>query len=105
MHLRAQAATIPSGVPPIPIRTSTSEPSRAALIAPAMSPSVMNRIRAPASRTCSTSSAWRGRSRMQTVSSETDERFTFAIRRRFSFTPAVMSITSAASGPTASFSM
>ena len=74
-------------------------------MAPAMSPSLMNRIRAPVWRTSSTSWAWRGRSRMQTVSSETLEFFTFAMRRRFSVMPASMSMTSAQSGPTASFSM
>ena len=39
-------------------------PSRAAMMAPATSPSVMNLIRAPVARTSSTISACRGRSRM-----------------------------------------
>ena len=51
MHLSAQAAMMPSGVPPMPSSRSTPVPSRAAAMAPATSPSVMNLIRAPASRT------------------------------------------------------
>ena len=43
---------MPSGVPPMPISTSTSDSPRAAAMAPAMSPSEMNRIRAPVRRTC-----------------------------------------------------
>ncbi len=39
---------IPSGVPPMPSSRSTPVPSRAAAMAPATSPSVMNLIRAPA---------------------------------------------------------
>ena len=96
---------MPSGVPPMPISTSTSDSPRAAEMAPAMSPSEMNWIRAPAGRTSSTSAWCRGRSRMQTVTSETLERLALAMRRRFSVAPALMSITSAQSGPTAIFSM
>ncbi len=44
-------------------------PSRAAMMAPATSPSVMSLIRAPAARTSAISSACRGRSRMMTVTS------------------------------------
>ena len=44
-------------------------PSRAAMIAPATSPSVIRWIRAPVSRTCAISSSCRGRSRMTTVTS------------------------------------
>jgi hypothetical protein len=42
---------------------------------------------------------------MQTVTSETLERLALAMRRRFSDAPALMSMTSAQSGPTAIFSM
>jgi hypothetical protein len=70
-----------------------------------MSPSEMNWMRAPQSRISLTRSVWRGRSRMQTVTSEMLDRLTRAMRRRFSATPALMSMTSAQSGPTASFSM
>ena len=95
MHFSAQAEMMPSGVPPMPIRTSTSDSPRAAEMAPAMSPSEMNRIPAPVRRICATRSSWRRRSSMQTVTSETSVRLTLAIRRRFSATPALMSITSA----------
>jgi hypothetical protein len=105
MHLSAQAAMIPSGVPPMPRIRSTPVPSRAAAIALATSPSVMNLMRAPAARTSSTSCACRGRSRMQTVTSPTELFFAFATRRMFSATGTVMSTTSAAAGPVASFSM
>ena len=60
---------MPSGVPPMPSSRSTPVPSRAAMIAPATSPSAMNLIRAPASRTSLTRPSWRGRSRMTTVTS------------------------------------
>ena len=65
-HLRAAAATTPSGVPPIPSITSTGLPGRAVSIAPATSPSEIRRMRAPVARTWRMSSACRGRSRMQT---------------------------------------
>ena len=80
-------------------------PSRAAAIAPATSPSVMNLIRAPASRTSRTSCSCRGRSRMQTVTSPAEPRLALATRRMFSATGAVMSMTSAAIGPVAILSM
>ena len=80
-------------------------PGRAAEIAPATSPSEMKLIRAPASRTSRTRSSCRGRSRMHTVTSETSLLFALATRRMFSAIGAVRSITSAASGPTAIFSM
>ena len=105
MHLSAHAAMIPSGVPPMPMSRSTPVPSRAAAIAPATSPSVMNLIRAPASRTSRTSCSCRGRSRMQTVTSPVEQCLALATRRMFSAIGAVMSIASAASGPVAIFSM
>ena len=49
-HEIADAAMIPSGVPPTPSSRSTSLSWRAAAIAPATSPSVMKRMRPPASR-------------------------------------------------------
>ena len=99
------AAMMPSGVPPMPSKRSTPVPGRAAEIAPATSPSVMNRMRAPASRTSCTSCSWRGRSRIHTVTSSGCPCLAFATRRTFSATGAVMSMTSAASGPVAIFSM
>ena len=70
-------------------------------IAPATSPSVMSRIRAPASRTSAISFSWRGRSRMHTVMSDTDRCLALATARMFSPIGAVMSMASTASGPTA----
>ena len=105
MHLSAQAAVMPSGVPPMPISTSTSDSPRAAAMAPAMSPSEMNRMPAPTRRISRTSPSCRGRSRTQTVTSATSVSLTSAIRRRLSATPALMSIASAYAGPTAIFSM
>ncbi len=88
----------PSGVPPIPTATSTPVSSRAAMMAPATSPSSRNLIRAPVARTRPTSSSsWRGRSRMQTVSSVTSEPLALAMRRRFSSIGASKSTTAAAS--------
>ena len=80
-------------------------PSRAAMIASATSPSPMNLIRAPASRTWRTRFSCRGRSRMQTVTSSTVTPFALATRAMFSAGGAVMSTTPAASAPVASFSM
>ena len=68
-HFIAQAAMMPSGVPPMPSSRSMPVPSRAAMIAPATSPSVMNLIRAPVARISSTSSSCRGRSSTTTVTS------------------------------------
>ena len=51
MHLIAHAVMMPSGVPPMPSIRSMPVFSRTAMIAPATSPSVMNLIRAPVSRT------------------------------------------------------
>ena len=70
MHFIAQAAMIPSGVPPMPSSRSTPLPGRAAEIAPATSPSTMNLIRAPVARISSTSAWCRGRSSSTTVTSE-----------------------------------
>ena len=78
---------------------------RAAAIAPATSPSEMNWMRAPVRRISFTSSACRGRSSTHTVTSLTSVAFAAATRRMFSATGSVMSMASAASGPTASFSM
>ena len=47
MHLRAAAASTPSGVPPMPKRMSTPVPGHPVAMAPATSPSVISRIRAP----------------------------------------------------------
>jgi succinate dehydrogenase / fumarate reductase iron-sulfur subunit len=73
MHLSAQAEMTPSGVPPMPHSRSTPVPSRAPAIAPATSPSVMRRIRAPASRISWMPSSWRGRSSMTTITSRTSQ--------------------------------
>ena len=51
---------MPSGVPPMPSSRSMPVSGRAAMIAPATSPSLMNLIRAPVARISSTSCAWRG---------------------------------------------
>ncbi len=80
-------------------------PSRAAMIAPATSPSEMNLIRAPAALTSSASVSCRGRSRMQTVRSATFSPLARAMAFRFVRIGALMSMTSAESGPTTSFSM
>ncbi len=105
MHLRAQAAITASGAPPMPSRMSTPVPARAAISAPATSPSVMNLIRAPASRTSRTSPSWRGRLRITTVTSLTGIPLAWATATRFSATVWRRSTAAAASGPTASFSM
>ena len=101
MQRIAAAAMMPSGVPPIPASMSVPEPGRHAEIAPATSPSVISRIRAPVARTSSISWACRGRSRMHTVMSGTDRPLTLATARMLSAIGAVMSSTWAASGPTA----
>ncbi len=96
---------IPSGVPPMPYSRSMPVLGRAAEIAPATSPSVMNWMRAPVRRISLTRSECRGRSSTHTVTSVTSMPFAAATRRMLSATGIVMSMTSAASGPTASFSM
>jgi hypothetical protein len=52
-----------------PISTSTGAPGLAVSMAPPTSPSLIMRMRAPASRIWRISSAWRGRSRISTVTS------------------------------------
>ena len=104
-HFIAQAVMMPSGVPPMPSIRSTPVPERADMMAPATSPSLMNLIRAPASRTSWTSCLCRGRSRITTVTSCGDLPLARATARTLSATGAAMSTTSAASGPVASFSM
>lgn len=80
-------------------------PGLTAAIAPATSPSVMRRMRAPASRTSSMYFWWRGRSRIVIVMFEVSVPFAFAARRMFSPIGRRRSTTSAISAPTASFSM
>jgi hypothetical protein len=74
-------------------------------MAPATSPSGMRRMRAPASRTSLMSASWRGRSRMTAVTSRTCSPFALATASRLSVTERLMSMTLAASGPTAILSM
>ena len=101
MQRIAAAVMMPSGVPPMPASRSVPEFGRHAEIAPATSPSVISRIRAPASRTSAISCSCRGRSRMHTVMSDTDRFLALATWRMFSPIGAVMSMASTASGPTA----
>ncbi len=101
MQRMAAAAMMPSGVPPMPASRSVPEFGRHAEIAPATSPSVISRIRAPASRTSSISCSWRGRSSTHTVRSATETLLALATWRMFSPIGAVMSMASTASGPTA----
>ena len=91
MHLSAAAAMTPSGVPPMPSRTSAPAPGHAVEMAPATSPSGINRMRAPLRRTSAMSSSWRGRSRMTAVTSRTDSRLAAATARRLSVTERLMS--------------
>ena len=105
MHLSAQAATMPSGVPPMPSIRSMPVPSRAAMIAPATSPSVIRWIRAPAARTALISPSCRGRSRMTTVTSCGVMPFALATAAMFAAGGASRSTTPAASGPVASLVM
>src|SRR5215471_15671592 len=97
-HLIAHAAIMPSGVPPVPSSKSTPVPSRAAMIAPATSPSVMSWIRAPAARTSEISSACRGRSRMTTVTSCEEHALALATLAMLCATGASRSTTSGADG-------
>ncbi len=80
-------------------------PSRAAMIAPATSPSVMSWIRAPAARTSVMRSACRGRSRMTTVTSCGEQPLALATLPMLCATGASMSTTSAATGPVTSLDM
>ena len=95
----------PSGVPPIPNNTSAPDCVHAVAMAPATSPSVINRMRAPLDRTSSIRSPWRGRSRITAVTSRTDSPLASAMARRLSVTDCSRLTLPAASGPTASFSM
>ena len=74
-------------------------------MAPATSPSVMRRIRAPVARTSAISVSWRGRSRMTTVRSRTEAPLALATASRLAAMGWVMSMAPTARGPTASFSM
>ena len=71
MHLSAAAASTPSGVPPMPKRMSVPAPGHPVAIAPATSPSVMRRIRAPVALTSAIRASCRGRSRITAVRSRT----------------------------------
>ncbi len=75
------------------------------MIAPATSPSVMSLIRAPAARTCSMSSACRGRSRMTTVMSCGEQALARATAAMLAAGGALTSTIPAASGPVASLFM
>ena len=79
-------------------------PELAASSAPAISPSSSSTIRAPASRTCSIRSWWRGRSRMAMARSETRASRAKAIRRRLSASGSSRSSAPRASGPATIFS-
>mmetsp|Transcript_6505 Transcript_6505/g.20219 ORF Transcript_6505/g.20219 Transcript_6505/m.20219 type:complete len:220 (-) Transcript_6505:89-748(-) len=96
----------PSGVPPMPIMMSTPAPALAVSIAPATSPSLMKRMREPASRISLTSSAWRGRSSTRTVTSPMGLPSAFATACRFFSTGKSSEMDFAGTfGPTAIFSM
>ena len=95
----------PSGVPPMPTSRSTPVSGHEVAMAPATSPSVISRIRAPVLRTEAMSSACRGRSRMATARSRTEVPLALATASRLSSMDWVMSMHPADRGPTASFSM
>ena len=95
---------MPSGVPPVPSIMSTPAP-RAAAIAAATSPSMMNLTRAPAARISSTSGSCRGRSSTHTVTWLTGFSSALATSLTFCSTGRRRSTYSAASGPTTIFSM
>jgi hypothetical protein len=87
-HLQGSAhASQGGGGDVIPISRSVPDSGRAAAMAPAMAPATLpseiSLIRAPVSRTCAISSAWRGPSRMHTVKSDTDDFFALATARTF----------------------
>ena len=105
MHLSAAAASTPSGVPPMPKRMSVPAPGHPVAMAPATSPSVMRRMRAPVARTSAMSPSWRGRSRMTAVRSRTGRPTASESAARFSVGVRRMSQAPLARGPTASFSM
>lgn len=66
---RCTRPPLTSGVPPMPIITSTGASRLAVSIAPPTSPSLIMRMRAPAARISLTSCACRGRSSSSTVTS------------------------------------
>ena len=101
MHFIAQATMMPSGVPPMPMSMSTELPSVAVATAPATSPSMIRRTLAPAARISAMRSAWRGRSRTQTVRSPTSMFLASATDRTFHSVDLDRSILPTASGPTA----
>ena len=98
-HFSAQAAMMPSGVPPMPSRRSTPVPSRAVMIAPATSPSERSRIRAPVSTDCFDQLLVAG----PVEDDDSDAHWALALGLGYSSQVfaggAVMSTTSAASGP------
>ena len=95
----------PSGVPPMPTSRSTPVSGQAVAMAPATSPSVISRIRAPVLRTAAINSACRGRSRMATARSRTEVPLDLATASRLCSMDWVMSMHPADAAPTASFSM
>mmetsp|Transcript_11190 Transcript_11190/g.24092 ORF Transcript_11190/g.24092 Transcript_11190/m.24092 type:complete len:217 (+) Transcript_11190:2324-2974(+) len=96
----------PSGVPPMPIMTSTGAPALATSMAPPTSPSEMRRMRAPASRHWRTRSACRGRSSISTVTSLMGLSRARATASRFWATLLFrLTVWAGTWGPTASFSM
>src|SRR5712692_10206822 len=103
-HLSAQAARTASDNPPTPIMTSIPVPSRVAMMAAAISPSLSRLMRAPTCRTCSIIGSCRGRSSITTVRSETCTFLANATRCRLFSTESVTSMDPRASGPTAIFS-
>src|SRR5207248_1989744 len=98
-HFSAHSAMMASGVPPMPSSRSMPVPSRAAMIAPATSPSVIRWILAPVSRTCAISFSCRGRSRMTTVTSCGEHALALATAAILAAGDAVMSTMPAAAGP------
>ena len=68
-RIRHRRRAAPSGVPPMPSRMSTGAPSLATSIAAPTSPSLISRMRTPASRHSRMMSACRGRSKMTAVTS------------------------------------
>ena len=102
MQRIAAAAMMPSGVPPIPISRSVPESGRAAAIAPATSPSEISLIRAPVVADLRDQLV-RGAAGPGCTPSDPIPTTVFALAtlRMFSEMGAVMSMASAASGPTA----
>ena len=96
---------MPSGVPPMPSIRSMPVSARAAMIAPATSPSVIRWIRAPAARTAAIRPSCRGRSRITTVTSSGEMPLALATAAMLAAGGALMSTTAAASGPVASLVM